>query len=46
MTVKDGKIIQATNDELYSFWLKHWAEFYPYDEYKQRVIDAGTEVVE
>lgn len=46
MTVKDGKITKATDEELYKFWLKHWAEFYSYDEYKQRVIEAGTEVVE
>ena len=46
MKVKYGKIIEATNEELYSFWLKRWSDIYSYTDYKNIVKELGTKVVE
>lgn len=46
MEVKDGKIVKATDQELFEHWLKHWSDLIPYEEYKQRVKYLGTVVEE
>ena len=46
MEIKYGKIVKATNEELYKFWLEHWSDFLPYNEYKTRYIELGTKVVD
>lgn len=46
MEIRNGKIVKATNIELFYYWLKRWSDLLPYDEYKRRVIEAGTEVTD
>ena len=46
MEIKDGKIVSATNVELYEYWLKQWSDIYSYIEYKNKVKELGTEVIE
>lgn len=46
MEVRNGKIVKATSQELFEYWLKQWSDLLPYDEYKRRVMDAGTEVTD
>lgn len=47
MTIKDGKIIACTDEELYAYWLKQFADVISYPEYKLRMIyDCGVEVEE
>lgn len=47
MKIKNGKIVEATEDELFSYWLKaEFCEIMSFDEYKQRCIDLGTKVIE
>lgn len=46
MTIEDGKIIKATDDELFKHWLENWSDFYSYTEYKYRMIKKGVEIVD
>lgn len=47
MEIKDGKIVSATNIELYAYWLKSgWSDIYSYTEYKNKVKQLGTKVIE
>lgn len=47
MEIKDGKIVKATNIELYEYWLKSgWSDIYSYTEYKNKVKQLGTKVIE
>lgn len=46
MEIKNGKIIKTTNIELYEYWLKRWSDVYSYTEYKNKVKELGTEVIE
>ena len=46
MEVRNGKIVKATNQELFEYWLKQWSDLLPYDEYKRRVKYLGTVVTE
>lgn len=46
MTVQDGKIIKATNQELFEYWLKQWSDLLPYEEYKRKVRNLGTIVTD
>ena len=47
MEIKDGKIVSATNIELYEYWLKSgWSDIYSYTEYKNKVKQLGTKVIE
>lgn len=46
MEIKYGKIIEANDDELYEFWLVHWSDVYSYTEYKDKVKELGTKVIE
>ena len=43
MEIKNGKIVSATNVELYEYWLKQWSDIYSYTEYKNKVKELGTE---
>jgi hypothetical protein len=46
MKIENDKIIQATEDELYSYWLSRgWDDVYSFHEYMQRMKDAGCEVI-
>lgn len=46
MIVKDGKIIKASEQELFDYWLKHWSDVLPFEEYKQQVKHLGTIVTD
>ena len=47
MKIVNGKIKKCTDVELYSYWLKSdWCKIYDYQTYKQKCINAGTEVEE
>lgn len=46
MEIKFGKIVKATNAELYKYWLDNWSDFYDYTDYKRRVIGLGTIVTD
>lgn len=47
MKVKDGKIVQATEDELFAYYLKRgFDDLMSFDDYKKRCIELGTEVIE
>lgn len=47
MKVSYGKIVEATEDELFSYWIKaEFCEIMSFDEYKQRCIQLGTKVIE
>ena len=46
MEIRDGKIIEANDDELYEFWLTRWSDIYSYTEYKNKIKALGTKVIE
>lgn len=47
MTIKDGKIKRATEDELFGVYLmRGFDDIMPFVEYKTRCKDLGTEIVE
>lgn len=47
MKIKNGKIVKATEEELFSYWLKaEFCEIMSFGEYKRRCIELGTEVIE
>lgn len=47
MEIKDGKIVKTTDIELYGYWLKSgWSDIYSYIDYKEKVKELGTEVIE
>lgn len=47
MTVKNGKIIECTDNELFKHYLKcKWDDIYSYSEYKRLCIEEGTKVQE
>lgn len=46
MTIENGKIVSATEKELFNEYLKKWCDFIPFDEYIRRMKDIGVEVEE
>lgn len=46
MEIRDGKIIEVMDEELYEFWLKRWSDIYSYTEYKDKIKALGTKVIE
>lgn len=47
MTIKNGKIAKATEDELFSVYLKRgFDDVMSFPDYKQRCVELGTEIVE
>ena len=45
MKVVDGKITEATENELYSYWLSHgWDDIYSFPDFKARVELLGTSI--
>lgn len=46
MTIKNGKIAKATEDELFSVYLKRgFDDVMSFTDYKQRCVELGTEIV-
>ena len=47
MEVKSGKIVEATDIELFRYWSESgWCDDYSYPDYKNRVKELGTRVIE
>lgn len=46
MKVEDGKIVEATEDELYKHWLDNWDSLYSFDEYLRRMEDKGVKIID
>lgn len=46
MVIKDGKIRKATENELYTYWLRNWSDFMSYTDYKQGCLANGTEITD
>jgi hypothetical protein len=47
MKVKNGKIVEATEDELFGYWLKaEFCEIMSLGEFKKRCVELGTKVIE
>lgn len=44
MLIEDGKIVEIGNKELWEYWLECWSDIYPFEEYKQRLIDKGVKI--
>lgn len=46
MRIENGKIIEATRDELFSKWLdEDWCEIMLFDDYISRMERAGCKVI-
>ena len=47
MKLENNKIVEATEDELYKYWIKSsWCDFMDFNEYKRRCENNGTKIVE
>ena len=46
MKIENGKIVVATEKELFNEYLKKWCDFIPFDEYIKRMKDMGVIVME
>lgn len=47
MKTENGKIIEATRDELYHMWITgDWDEFMPFEEYIYHMEQSGVTVRE
>ena len=47
MEIERGKIVSVTDIALYEYWLESgWRDVYSYTEYKNRVKELGTKVIE
>lgn len=45
MKVVDGEIKEATEDELYSYWLSRgWCDIYSFPDFKARMELLGTDI--
>lgn len=46
MKTENGKIIEATRDELYHMWITgDWDEFMPFEEYIYHMEKAGVRIM-
>jgi len=46
MIVKDGKIIEATDSELFEYWLQRYDEIMTYEAFKFACTANGVRIVE
>lgn len=44
MIVNDGKIVEASEDELYTFWLHHYSDIFDFNFFVRRCEELGTKV--
>lgn len=42
MIIKDGKIIECTDIELFEYWLKRYDDVYSYPDFKQKMVELGV----
>lgn len=45
MLIKDGKIVECTIDELYTYWLDRYDDVIDFYTYKKRCEEQGTVIV-
>lgn len=45
MKIKNGKIIEITETELFNYWLCHFDEIYTFDEYKLSMINHNVKII-
>ena len=47
MTVKNGKIVKATEDELFEYYLNRgFDDIMPFTTYKESCVESGTQIIE
>ena len=46
MKVKEGKIVEATEAELYSYWLTHFSEIIDFNFYLWRCRELGVKILQ
>ena len=45
MIVENNKIIEATEDEMYTYWLKRWSDVISFTDYIRKVEKNGTKII-
>ena len=43
--IENDKIVEATEDELYDYWLTRWSELYSFSSYLKMMKDKGVQVI-
>ena len=46
MRIENGKIVQATESELFNYWLKQYSDLYSYTDYKSRMVRLGVVITD
>ena len=46
MKVKNHKIIEATEIELYKLWIERWSDLLAFDEFIRKLKDKGVKIIE
>ena len=46
MKIENNKIVEATESELYEYWLKRFDDIMPFSVYKSKCENAGTKIIE
>ena len=46
MVVEDGKIVKATNDELFEYWMQRYDDVFTYEQFKLGCMANGTLIVQ
>lgn len=46
MVVKDNKIVECTEAELFMFWLKRWSDVCDYYTYKKQCRENGVKIIQ
>lgn len=46
MEIKKGKIVKATDGELYKYWLRQYSDIMSYTDYKNKMINLGVTIIE
>lgn len=46
MRIDSGKIVEATDSELFDYWLKHFDGIYMYELFKYACVRKGTRIIE
>ena len=46
MKIENNKIVEATEEELYTYWLRAMSDLMPFDEYRWRMENIGVKIIE
>ena len=46
MVIKNGKIVECTESELFVFWLRRWSSLIDYYSYKDQCKRNGVKIVQ